>query len=142
MVRSASIIALVLALACGSTAKAEIGYKQNTAHQVLELSGLNGDRTCSSRLAREREMLSGKVVMQAGNTTNRNGLIDYTTTGFMFEPADGRRRYIEVVLPGVMSPALHQIVYGGLERLLKPGRAIHGQAVLCDAKREVLDELR
>ena len=115
-----TVLALSIALGSASAAEADITYKQNKAHQTIALSGLYDDPSCATNWP-----LNGRVIRREFESD------DLTIKGFIIEKGDGTRDYVNVSVPDNLSMAVRSIVDDGLQRLLKPGRVISGQAVLC-----------
>jgi hypothetical protein len=112
-------------------AHAAIGFKQNKAHRVIELSGLNDDSTCTPR------SLKGKVISREFQSD------DLTVKGFIVENADGTRDHINIYPPDVEGEFMHGILYDGIQRLTKPGRTARGRVAFCGVSGHVimLDEI-
>jgi hypothetical protein len=127
-----AILSSLIAMAYASSAQADIGYKQNKQNQVIELSGLNDDATCTPT------PLAGKIISREFEPDN------LTVKSFIIENADGTRDDINVFPPDPSGEFMRGILYNGLQRLTKPGRVVRGRAVLCGVSGHVimLDEIR
>lgn len=111
-----------------SPAIAEIHFTQNRLGETIELSGLYNDPSCS--LAK----FSGRVVSR----TFADDAI--SLSGFVVEYRDGTRSYINVGgVPETADMATRWATFDGLQRMTKPGRAVHGHVLQCGAAGGVLN---
>jgi hypothetical protein len=120
-----SIVGVAAVVLSANAASAEIRYTQNAAHQTTSLSGLDTMPDCTM------VSFSGTV---AQRTFRDDGV---TMSEFVIEKTDGTRQLINVWVDDV-NMALKSIVYDGLQRLIRVGRQVTGQAAACGAAGRVL----
>src|ERR1035441_825410 len=118
------MIAVTMSLA--GTATAEIRYTQNGTHQTTRLGGLSDDPSCT-------------MINIGGKVVQRNFAKDgVTMSGFAVEMPDGTRQHVNVWISDDLNMAEKSIVYDGLQRLLREGREMKGQATACGAAGRIL----
>ena len=120
------LLMLMMAMPCAGVAQS-LRYTQDANHNTTALSGLFYQSDCSAGIP-----ISGVVVKR------EFGDDAISLKGFVLEKDGGTRQLINVDIPDGLSMAAKDIVFNGIQRLLRNGRSMVGTVSACGAAGRVL----